>query len=222
MSFLEQLKKELSDYHLLKHPFYQQWTEGKLSMECLQNYASQYYHHVSAFPCYISAVHSLCDNQEDRKILLENLNEEEGFLQGDPHPELWLKFAQGLGLKKKHVKSAIKGKAIQKVINTFFSSCRSSYAEGLSSVYSYEYQVPEVAETKIKGLKEHYNITDKESLLFFIVHQSADVEHRAAIEKLLEKLPKQEQSSAIRSAVATARSLWNFLTSVQNSSPAAA
>ena len=218
MNFVKTLRKELSDYHLLKHPFYQQWTEGKLSMESLKNYASQYYHHVSAFPRYISAVHSLCDEQEDRKILLENLNEEEGFLQGDPHPKLWLKFAQGLGLKKEQVKSATKGKAIQKVINTFISKCRSSYAEGLSSVYSYEYQVPEVAETKIKGLKEHYNIKDKQSLLFFTVHQSADIEHRAAIEQLLEKLPKKEQESAIRSAVATARSLWDFLTAVQNGS----
>lgn len=218
MNFVEKLKMELSDYHLLKHPFYQQWTEGTLSMECLQNYASQYYHHVSAFPCYISAVHSLCKNQEDRKVLLENLNEEEGFLQGDSHPDLWLKFAQGLGLKKEQIQSSTKEKAIQKVIKTFFSNCRSSYAEGLSSVYSYEYQVPEVAETKIKGLKEHYNITDKQSLLFFIVHQSADIEHRAALEKLLEKLPQQEQSSAIRSAVATARALWDFLTATQHSS----
>ena len=222
MSFVTKLKKELSGCHLLKHPFYKQWTEGKLSMKCLQNYASQYYHHVSAFPCYISAVHSLCDNLENRKVLLENLNEEEGFLQGEPHPELWLKFAEGLGLKKDQVRSAKKGKAIKKVINTFFSKCRSSYSEGLSSVYSYEYQVPEVAETKIKGLKEHYNITDKSSLLFFTVHQLADVEHRKVIEQLLEKLPEKEQTSAIRSAIDTARSLWNFLTAVQNGSASAA
>ncbi len=214
MNFVENLKKELLPYHLLKHPFYQMWMEGTLPEKCLQNYATQYYHHVSAFPRYISALHSLCESQEDRKVLLENLNEEEGS-RGNSHPDLWMYFAEGLGLDQKEVKNSAPCKSIQELINTFFSHCRHSYSKGLSALYSYEYQVPEVAETKIQGLKEHYNVTDKKTLLFFLVHKDADIEHREAIEKLLEKLPESQQREAIDSAVSIAKNLWNFLTEMQ-------
>ncbi len=214
MSFVAILQKELAAYHLLKHPFYQMWVEGTLPKECLRNYASQYYNHVSAFPRYISALHSLCEDQGDRKILLENLNDEEG-AQGEPHPDLWLYFAEGLGLKKEEVKNTAVCKSIKKLIQIFFSHCRGSYAQGLSALYSYEYQVPEVAETKIQGLKKHYDITDNKTLLFFLVHKSADIEHRKAIEKLLEKLPSAQKKPALDSAVDTAKALWNFLTEMQ-------
>ena len=214
MSFVERLKKELSPYHLLKHPFYQMWMDGTLPKKCLRNYATQYYHHVSAFPRYISALHSLCENQQDRKVLLENLNDEEG-AQGEPHPDLWMHFAEGLDLNKEEVKSSVYCESIQRLIDTFFSHCRGSYAKGLSALYSYEYQVPEVAETKIEGLKKHYGITDKKTLLFFLVHKAADVEHREAIEKLLEQLPEEQQEEALNSAVDIAKALWNFLTEMQ-------
>ncbi|MYE07706.1 MAG: CADD family putative folate metabolism protein [Oligoflexia bacterium] len=217
MSFVKILKDTLSPYHLLKHPFYQMWMEGTLPKECLLNYAGQYYHHVSAFPRYISALHSLCENQQDRKILLENLNDEEGAEGMDPHPDLWMYFAEGLGLDKKEVKNAASCRSIQHLIDTFFSHCRGSYAKGLSALYSYEYQVPEVAETKIQGLKKHYGIQDKRTLLFFLVHKAADVEHRQAIEKLLEKLPEEQQKEALNSAVDIAKALWSFLTEMQPS-----
>ena len=215
MSFVSVLKNKLSPYYLLKHPFYVQWTKGELSQESLKSYATQYYHHVSAFPRYISAIHSLCESQKDRQVLLENLNEEEG-QGGDPHPNLWLYFAEGLGLTKEEVQSMPLSPGIQKVIQTFFAHSRSSYAKGLSALYSYEYQVPEVAETKIQGLKQHYGVTDKKSLLFFVVHKSADVEHRTAIETLLEKLSPSQKEEALHSAVETAKTLWDFLTEQQN------
>ncbi len=214
MNFVKTLKKELSPYHLLKHPFYQKWTEGTLPKKCLQNYSAQYYHHVSAFPRYISALHSLCENQEERKILLENLNDEEG-AKGEPHPDLWMYFAEGLGLNKETVQKTPLCSSLQQLIHTFFTHCRGSYAEGLSALYSYEYQVPEVAETKIQGLKKHYGITDTKTLLFFLVHKSADIEHRKAIEKLLEGLPTDKQDSAYKSAVDIAKALWNFLTEME-------
>ena len=75
--FSKELNAKLDEFHLLKHPFYQAWNEGKLSREIIKDYAEQYYHHVKAFPRYISATHSLCEDIADRKILLENLNDEE-------------------------------------------------------------------------------------------------------------------------------------------------
>ena len=48
--FSKQLNEKLNKYHLLKHPFYKAWNEGKLTREVIKDYAEQYYQHVKAFP----------------------------------------------------------------------------------------------------------------------------------------------------------------------------
>ena len=49
---------KVAERAMLKHPFYQAWTEGRLSLDTLRAYARQYFHHVEAFPQAVSAVHS--------------------------------------------------------------------------------------------------------------------------------------------------------------------
>jgi len=95
-TLLDRLDDLIQSKHLLQHPFYQAWTAGELSMDALRDYAGQYYQHVKAFPTYLSAVHMNCDDLEVRRHLVENLNDEEG--KHPTHPELWLQFANGLGL----------------------------------------------------------------------------------------------------------------------------
>ena len=214
MNFSKKLQQSISSYHLLLHPFYQSWTQGSISKKQLQEYATQYYVHVKAFPRYISATHSNCDDIEKRKILLENLADEEG-LNGDPHPELWLRFAEGLEVSREEISKKPTRESIKNVINTFLTAARSSYHEGLASLYAYEYQVPEVAETKIKGLKEHYDVTDDRSLSFFEVHKEADVHHRRECEKLIDSFSKEEQLPALKAANKSAKALWDFLSDMQ-------
>ena len=208
--FSKELNKKLDKYHLLNHPFYKSWNDGKLTREIIKDYAEQYYQHVKAFPRYISATHSLCEDIEKRKILLENLQDEES-RDGD-HPRLWRDFAFAMGSNKEEVESAKEEKFTTELIENFFKNGRSSYAEGLASLYTYERQIPEIAETKIRGLKNHYGVTSKEGLKFFEVHKAADVYHREACEKLLDNMSKEEQEKAERSALSTAKYLWNFLT----------
>ena len=57
---------------MLKHPFYQAWTEGRLPLDTLRDYARQYFHHVEAFPRAVSAVHSACPDRDGRRMLAEN------------------------------------------------------------------------------------------------------------------------------------------------------
>ena len=101
--FSKELNKKLDKYHLLNHPFYKSWNDGKLTREIIKDYAEQYYQHVKAFPRYISATHSLCKDIEKRKILLENLQDEEN-KDGD-HPKLWKDFACAMGSNKVEIES---------------------------------------------------------------------------------------------------------------------
>ncbi|HJX25555.1 MAG TPA: dehydrogenase, partial [Chthoniobacterales bacterium] len=71
--YLDKIDNDIADKNLLKHPFYLAWTRGELSKEALTDYARQYYHHVAAFPTYLSAVHANCDDQATRKQVLGNL-----------------------------------------------------------------------------------------------------------------------------------------------------
>ena len=208
--FSKELNNKLDRYHLLTHPFYQVfWNEGKLTREIIKDYAEQYYQHVKAFPRYISATHSICDDIEKRKILLENLQDEEN-ANGD-HPKLWKNFAAAMGADKDKIDDVKPDWFTKDMIDNFFTQARSSYAEGLASLYTYERQIPEIAETKIQGLKKFYGVNSKKGLEFFEAHKSADVVHRAECEKLLDSLSPEEQKKAEKASMLTARYLWNFL-----------
>ncbi len=92
------IDSKVAERAMLKHPFYQAWTEGRLSLDTLRFYARQYFHHVEAFPRAVSAVHSACPDRDGRRMLAENLAEEEGIEAGkQDHATLWLMFAGGLG-----------------------------------------------------------------------------------------------------------------------------
>src|SRR5438094_8638113 len=120
--YLDTIDNDIAAKHLLKHPFYLAWTRGELSREALADYAQQYYHHVAAFPTYLSAVHAHCDDQPTRRELLKNLIDEEA---GSPnHPELWLKFAEGLGVAREQVQQSEKQPETENVIETFRAVCR--------------------------------------------------------------------------------------------------
>ena len=210
--FSKELNQKLDQYHLLNHPFYKSWNEGKLTREIIKDYAEQYYQHVKAFPRYISATHSLCEDIEKRKILLENLNDEEN--RDADHPKLWKNFAIAMGADSEKIEEVKAEQFTKDLIDNFFKNGRSTYAEGLASLYTYERQIPEIADTKIKGLKKFYGVNSKEGLEFFVTHKKADVYHRVECEKLLDGLSKEEQSAAEKAALSTAKYLWNFLSGI--------
>ena len=206
---LSELNNKLDRFHLLNHPFYVAWEKGELTQEILQDYAEQYYQHIKAFPRYISATHSMCEDIEKRKILLDNLSDEED-LHKD-HPMLWKQFALAAGADENSLDSVKQEYFTSDLIENFFRLSRSSYAEGLGALYAYERQVPEIAETKIKGLIDHYNISTNQGLEYFVVHKDADVLHREQSEQLMLQLSEEEQILANEAAFSTVHMLWGFL-----------
>lgn len=210
----ESMTAALNELHLLKHPFYCDWMEGKLTRETLRDYAEQYYHHVDRFPRYLSAIHSNCESTAARREILENLNDEEGTNYGVSHPDLWLQFAAGVGCDSAQVPTIAARAAIRNVSETFFKYARRSFHEGLGALYAYEAQVPEIAESKIEGLIRHYDVKDEKTLAFFEVHKTADIQHRNVIAKMIAQLPARERTEAEAAAKVAAQALWNFLSEI--------
>ena len=205
---------DIAEKHLLKHPFYLAWTRGELSREALTDYSKQYYHHVAAFPTYLSAVHSHCENQTTRRQLLENLIDEEA---GSPnHPQLWKQFAAGLGISDKEIENTIKEPETAKLIESFRTVCgKESTASGIAALYAYESQIPEICESKIDGLKKHYGFNNPAHYEYFTVHLEADREHSAAERELLNAHVNETNFAAVRESVnRVLDALWNLLSGV--------
>ncbi len=211
---LDLIDQQIAAKHLLTHPFYLAWTRGELSKEALTDYAQQYYHHVAAFPTYLSAVHAGCDDQPTRRQVLDNLIDEEA---GDPnHPELWLQFAERLGTSREQVRATEKQPETAALIDTFRSVCgEQPTAEGLAALYAYESQIPAVSESKIDGLKKHYGFDEPKGYEYFSVHVEADREHAAAEREMLEAHVTDENAPSVQASVdRVLNALWNLLTGV--------
>jgi pyrroloquinoline-quinone synthase len=212
--YLDNIDNDIAEKHLLKHPFYLAWARGELSKEALTDYSRQYYHHVAAFPTYLSAVHANCDDQATRKQLLNNLIDEEA---GSPnHPELWKKFADGLGVEDAELTRTEKQPETKNLINTFRSVCRQRpTAEGLAALYAYESQIPSICESKIDGLKKHYGFTKPEHYEYFTVHIEADREHSAAEREMLSRHVDNRNFESVKVSVnCVLDALWDMLSGV--------
>ena len=215
--FLNKIERKIEKHHLLNHSFYKAWNAGELNKSVIQEYAAQYFKHVSAFPRYLSSIHSNCDDIKVRQEILENLIDEE---RGEEnHPELWMRFAEGMGKNRESVEKTTAIKETEELVTNFMKLSKDEkYHKGFSALYCYESMIPEIAENKIDGLKKYYGAEKgDETLKFFEVHKSADIIHRQVIKELLGEvcdsdLKKEEALESIDLALS---SLNNFLSGME-------
>lgn len=215
-TFVQDLNARIAKYDLLCHPFYRDWSEGKLTREDLRQYASEYFHHVAAFPTYLSAFHSRLEDGELRRAVLRNLADEE--VEGRAHTDLWLDFAEGMGASAAEVRSHRSCNAIGTLIGKYRDlAATGSVAEVLASLYAYESQVPRVATEKARGLMQRYG-ADAKTCGYFALHAYADVQHsRVWAEELVEHLTTHlsDAEAALNAAETAARWLWESLDGIQ-------
>jgi len=202
----------LRERHLLKHPFYVAWSRGELTLPTLRAYAGQYYHFESNFPRYVAATYSHLQNPAERRVLLDNLVDEEG---RDPtHPELWLDFAEGIGMARRAARAARPAPPTRGLLTAYERLTSRGPASALAALYSYESIFPEIAAEKSRGLRAMYGVRDPTAHEFFRVHTGADVEHSDAERKILEAELNRSPSScpvALKSAKEAIGAWWSFL-----------
>jgi pyrroloquinoline-quinone synthase len=215
--FFHALESRIESYNLLKHPFYQAWSNGELTREDLCEYGSEYWHHVAAFPAYLSALHSRLPDGKLRRMVLENLADEEGLEDGTPHSDLWMDFARGMGAEEGAVRTREIAPETRALLEQFRAEMGHSPAAALAALYAYESQVPAIARTKAEGLKQHYG-ADATTRHYFTLHMTADVHHarvwRNALATELMAHP-EDTESALAAGEGAARVLWTALDGVE-------
>jgi pyrroloquinoline-quinone synthase len=222
VDLIERIDKLIDSKHLLTHPFYTKWTEGTLPKEALQEYARQYYAFESAFPRLLSAMHTRTESAAVRQQLLDNLWDEEHGAEN--HAELWLRFAEGVGVDREDVRSAPHNEATQALVEMYRQVCSAApVADGVAALYAYERQVPQVSGSKIEGLKKHFGVDDPRAIEFFVLHGELDLEHSQAEREMLRSLIADADPEPIERA--TSRALdawWDFLSAVDQPATVAA
>ena len=219
MTMIDSLDALIEKYHLLKHPFYQAWTEGTLSRESLQLYAKQYYQHVRAFP---ENLKQLADRSKSplTELVEENLAEEL-----DPsatHPQLWRQFAESLGVTEETLDEARPLPGIAALLDTYDEVVsQGTMPEAVAAFYVYEAQVPEISTQKISGLRRFYDISEPRALAYFGVHEEADVRHRAAWRQWLANQKNADTFGVFCAAERSLKALWGALDAVYPESRAA-
>jgi pyrroloquinoline-quinone synthase len=215
MDLIDQIDAQIRDRHLLTHPFYTRWREGTLPVEAIQEYTRQYYAFESAFPRLLSAIHSRTDDPVVRQSILDNLWDEEHGTAN--HAELWLRFAEGMGVQRDEVREATPNSGTQGLMDAYWDLAKNgSPAAAIAALYAYEAQVPEVAAEKIRGLRDRYGVDDARTLAFFTVHSTLDLEHSEAERDAIRRTTATDgESDAAQEA--TSRALdawWGFLDAV--------
>lgn len=210
MTTIRDLDQLVQRRHLLRHPFYTAWSKGELPLDTLRQYAGEYYHFEVNFPRYVAGAYARIARPSDRRILLENLIDEEG--RTPTHPELWLDFARAIGARAPSLRPS--GPTRRLLAAYERHALNGSAAGALGALYAYESQFPEVAAEKSRGLRAHYGIRSKPAHEFFRVHTLADVEHSAAERRLLRNLLRESPGAgrdAERGLRDSLEAWWGFL-----------
>jgi pyrroloquinoline-quinone synthase len=148
-----------------------------------------------------------------QQLIRENLAEEEN--SAAPHPKLWCDFAAALGVDEDDVTCCPSLPGTKAVVQTFRKICGDRpVAEAVAALYAYEAQVPEIAETKIGGLKKFYGVTQPEGLAYFEVHEGTDKLHRAASRQWLEEHAGGDEEEILSTANEALDALWGALDAV--------
>ncbi len=208
-ALLSALDTKIAERHLLKHPFYQAWSAGTLSRETLALYAEQYYHHVLAFPVYLRC---LAGRAEPKLRVLTELNLAEEMDPRGPHPALWRRFAQSLGVKQDQLDSSVPLPCIRELVSTYRELAeKASPEEAVAALYAYEAQVPEISAEKRRGLQKFYGMADSNAVAYFSVHEEADVRHRMAWREWLGSRNEKCSGKALAAGERGLNALWSAL-----------
>jgi pyrroloquinoline-quinone synthase len=93
----------IEECHLLTHPFYTKWVEGDAPRRRRsRSTPASYYAFESSFPRFLSAILSRTEDRRARQSILDNLSDDEA--GEDNHAELWLRFAEGMGVSRDDVR----------------------------------------------------------------------------------------------------------------------
>jgi len=179
MSIIKKIDEMIEERSLLKHPFYQMWSDGKLTQESLAGYSKEYFQLVKTVPSFMTPI---IEKSPDSVIdeLVENQREE------SEHIEPWIAFAGELGISEDELISYSGTSKTRKAVYDL-NMLMNTFDGGACAMYAFEKEIPKISQTKLDGLAEFYGMTNNAATEYFKLHTEADIRHAASWRNILEK-----------------------------------
>ncbi len=179
MNLIKQIDEMIEERSLLKHPFYQMWSDGKLTLNSLSGYSKEYFQLVKAVPSFMTPIIEKAPNSVISE-LIDNQQEE------SDHIKSWIRFAGELGVSEYEL---IRYEGLEKTRKSVseLSELMNTYEGGACAMYAFEKEIPKISQTKLDGLAEFYGISNEEATEYFKLHTEADIRHAASWRTILEK-----------------------------------
>ncbi len=163
MNLIDRIDEARERWDVLKHPFYVRWERGELSRDELAHYAGEYRHAVVALA-----------------RAAEAAGDEEHAREESEHIALWDDFAAALD-------APLECEPAPETRGCADAWARNDPLEALAVLYAIESAQPAIAETKLRGLVEHYGFAEgSEAVEYFVLHSERDHEHAAEARARLE------------------------------------
>ena len=179
MNLIQRIDQIIEERSLLKHPFYEMWSDGKLTQESLAGYSKEYFQLVKAVPEFMTPIIEKAPNSVIAE-LIENQQEE------SDHIKPWISFAGELGISEDELISYSGLDKTNKAVSDL-DQLMNTYDNGACAMYAFEKEIPKISQTKLDGLSEFYQITNERATEYFKLHTEADIRHAASWRNILEK-----------------------------------
>lgn len=178
MNLIKRIDEMIEERSLLKHPFYEMWSDGKLTKESLAGYSKEYFQLVKAVPSFMTPI---IEKAPDSVVgeLIDNQQEEAD------HILPWTKFAGELGISEEDL-TKYEGLDKTKKAVSELSELMTGYEGGSCAMYAFEKEIPKISQTKLDGLAKFYGMTSDEATEYFKLHTEADIRHATAWRNILE------------------------------------
>lgn len=189
-----------SRFNVLRHPFYERWSRGELTLDELARYSGQYRHAVEAIATMSASVAAALPRRPE---VAEHAAEEAA------HVRLWDGFAAAVG-------GSSDAPATPETADCVAAwTADDGPLATLARLYAIESGQPEISRTKREGLAGFYDIGNGSGNAYFRVHESRDAEHAAEARRLIEELASPGDDDGMVAAAESAMSAnWRLLDGV--------
>jgi pyrroloquinoline-quinone synthase len=205
---VKMIDAEIDKRSVLKHPFYQKWSRGELTLDHLQGYSKEYFKLVKSIPKMVRNIADLAIDKQSCISIKQSEREEY------EHIEPWSKFAFKLGIPKAVLDTYEGTVETNRAVSKLQGISEKSFEEGISSMYAYEMELPKISRSKLDGLQQFYNLTHTDATEYFRIHEVVDVRHAEMWRDLIEDILLAKHKIALDAAVDSLKAQNDLLDSV--------
>lgn len=208
-SLIERIDYEIEKRSLLKHRFYQMWSEGKLTFNHLQGYSKEYFQLVKVVPKFVENILNRVTDPSLKRDVGQNLKEEY------EHIEPWIMFSTAMGVQREDLTTYKGQNETNNAVSILTQLTKLSLEEAVAAMYAYEKELPKISRSKIDGLNKFYGVKSNDATKYLEIHEEVDLRHSEVWKSVLQTIPEDKQELTFNAAINSLEAQNKLLDSVQ-------